>query len=89
MYPVYEMDSSVRTEIQELPTPPEFSTPARTCEFVAHLAELMGRMNQPPTDLLSHTCGSWEKSLPKPGEAAGRCLRGNLRHIRMMSQSMS
>ena len=36
---------SVRTEIEELPPLPEFSTAARISEFVAQLEELMGRMN--------------------------------------------
>ena len=45
MYPVYEAEFSVRTEIEELPSLPEFSTAARISEFVAHLQELIGRMN--------------------------------------------
>ena len=45
MYPVYETDLSVRTEIEELPPLPEFPTAARISEFVAQLEELMGRMN--------------------------------------------
>ena len=45
MYPVYETDLSVRTEIEELPPLPEFSTAACISEFVAQLEELMGRMN--------------------------------------------
>ena len=45
MYPVYETDLSVRTEIEELPLLPESPTAARIFEFVAHLEELMGRMN--------------------------------------------
>ena len=45
MYPVYETDLSVRTEIGELPPLPEFSTAAGISEFVAQLEELMGRMN--------------------------------------------
>ena len=45
MYPVYETDLSVRTEIEELPPLPEFSTAARISEFVAQLEELMGHMN--------------------------------------------
>ena len=45
MYPVYETDLSVRTEIEELPPLPEFPTAARISEFVANLEELMGRMN--------------------------------------------
>ena len=45
MYPVYETDLSVRTEIEELPQLPEFPTAARISEFVAQLEELMGRMN--------------------------------------------
>ena len=43
MYPVYETDLSVRTEIEELPPLPEFPTAARISEFVAQLEELMGR----------------------------------------------
>ena len=45
MYPVYEKDLSVRTEIERLPPLPEFPTAARISEFVAQLEELMGRMN--------------------------------------------
>ena len=45
MYPVYETDLSVRTEIEELPPLPEFPTAACISEFVAQLEELMGRMN--------------------------------------------
>ena len=45
MYPVYETNLGVRTEIQELPPLPEFPTAARISEFVAQLEELMGRMN--------------------------------------------
>ena len=45
MYPVYETDLSVRTEIEDLPPLPEFPTAARISEFVAQLEELMGRMN--------------------------------------------
>ena len=45
MYPVYETDMSVRTEIEELPPLPEFHTAARISEFVAQLEDLMGRMN--------------------------------------------
>ena len=45
MYPVYETDLSVRTEIEELPPLPEFPTGARISEFVPQLEELMGRMN--------------------------------------------
>ena len=45
MYPVYEMDLSVRTEIEELPPLPKFPTAARFSEFVAPFEELMGRMN--------------------------------------------
>ena len=48
MYPVYETDLSVRTEIEELPPLPEFPIAARTSEFVAQLEELMGRMNPSP-----------------------------------------
>ena len=45
MYPVYKTDLSVRTEIEELPSLPEFPSAARISEFVAQLKELMGRMN--------------------------------------------
>ena len=45
MYPVYETDLSVRTEIEELPPLPELPTAAGISEFVAQLKELMGRMN--------------------------------------------
>ena len=45
MYPDYETDLSVRTEIEELPPFHEFPTAARISEFVAQLRDLMGRMN--------------------------------------------
>ena len=45
MYPVYETDLSVRTEIEELPSLTEYPTAARISEFVAQLAELIGGMN--------------------------------------------
>ena len=45
MYPVYETDLSVGTEIEELPPLPGFSTAARISESVVQLEELMGRMN--------------------------------------------
>ena len=41
MHPVYEMDVSVRTEIEELPSLSKFHA------FVAQLEELMGRMTKP------------------------------------------
>ena len=44
MYPVYERDLSVRTEIEQLPPLPEFPTAARISEFVAQLKGIMGRM---------------------------------------------
>ena len=46
MYPVYETDLSVRTEIEEQPSLRKFPTAARIPVFVAQLKELMGRMNQ-------------------------------------------
>ena len=45
MYPLYETDLSVRTEIEELPSPLEFPTAARISEFVGRLEELLGGMN--------------------------------------------
>ena len=45
MYPVYETNQSVRTEIEELPPLAKFPTAAHISEFVAHFEELMGRMN--------------------------------------------
>ena len=45
MYPVYETDLSVRTEIEQLPPLPEFPTASRIFEFLAQLEALMGRMN--------------------------------------------
>ena len=45
MYPVYETNPSVRTEIEELPSLAEFPTAARISEVVAHLEELMWRIN--------------------------------------------
>ena len=54
MYPVYETDLSVRTDIEELPPLREFPTAARISQFVAQLEDLMGRMNPSsygPTEL--------------------------------------
>ena len=45
MYPIYETDLSVGTEIEELPSLPEFHTAARISDFLTQLEELMGRMN--------------------------------------------
>ena len=45
MYPVYETDLSVRTDIGEPPPLPKFPTAARISELVAQLGELVGRMN--------------------------------------------
>ena len=45
MYPVYETDLSCRTEIEELPTLPEFPTAARISALVAQLEELKECMN--------------------------------------------
>ena len=45
IYPVYETNRGVRTEIAELPSLLEFLTAARISESVAQLEELMGRMN--------------------------------------------
>ena len=42
MYSVYKTDLTVRTEIEELPSLPQFPTAARISEFVAQLEELMG-----------------------------------------------
>ena len=44
-YRVYETDLSVRTEIDELPSLPEFPTAAHISEFLAWLEELVGCMN--------------------------------------------
>ena len=56
MYPVNETDLSVGTIIEELPPLLEFPTAARISEFVAHLEELMGRMN-------TSSCGPTEPHL--------------------------
>ena len=45
MYPSYETDLSVRTEIEELSLVSEIPTAVRISEFVAELEELMERMN--------------------------------------------
>ena len=45
MYPVYETDLIVRTEIEELPPLPGFPTAAGISVFVAQLEELVWRMN--------------------------------------------
>ena len=43
--PVYETDLSVRTQIEELPMPPEFPSAARVSEYVCDLEYLFSRMN--------------------------------------------
>ena len=44
-FPVYETDLSVRTQIGELPMPPEFPSAARVSEYVCELEYLFSRMN--------------------------------------------
>ena len=66
LYPVYETDLSVCTEIEELPSLPEFPTAARISGFVAQLEDLVGCMK-----CMSHgptTPHLWlvGKVLPKP-----------------------
>ena len=54
MYPGYKTDFSVRTEIDELTSLPEFQSAARISEFVSQLEELMKPMNPTsygPTEL--------------------------------------
>ena len=45
MFAVYETDLSVRTQIEELPMLPEFSSAARISEYVCDLESLFSRMN--------------------------------------------
>ena len=45
MFPVYETDLSVRTQIEELPMLPEFPSAARVSEYVCDLEYLFSRMN--------------------------------------------
>ena len=45
MFPVYETDLSVRTQIEELPMLPEFPSAARISEYVCDLKYLFSRMN--------------------------------------------
>ena len=68
LYPVYETDLSVPTEIEELPPLPDFPTAARISEFVAQLEELMRRMN--PTSYWPTEPRLWlvEKIPPKTWE---------------------
>ena len=44
-FPVYDTDLSVRTQMEELPMPPEFPSAARVSEYVCHLEYLFSRMN--------------------------------------------
>ena len=44
-FPVYETDLSVRTQIEELPLLPEFSSAVRVSEYVCDLEYLLSRMN--------------------------------------------
>ena len=78
MYPVYETDVSVRTEIEELPSLSQFPLAASISEFVAQLEELMGRMNPTsygPTEPYLWLVG---KFLLRLGGTAGRRPRGKL-----------
>ena len=87
-YPVYETDLSVRTQIEELPSLPEFPTAARISESVAQMEELMGRMNPTfygPPEL---TYGSWGRLLPRPGMTALRPPRGKLGRTPTMTWSI-
>ena len=88
MYPVYETDLSVGTEIEALPSLPEFPTAPRISDFVAHLEELMGRMNPGPMGLLSLICGFWGRFLRGYGGTAERSQRGNLGRTLMMTGSI-
>ena len=45
MFPVYETDLSVRTQMEELPMLPEFASAARISEYVCDLEYLFSRMN--------------------------------------------
>ena len=45
MFPVYETDLSVRTQIEELPLLPEFPSAAQVSEYVCDLEYLFSRMN--------------------------------------------
>ena len=83
MYPVYETDLSVRTEIEELPPVLEFPTAARISEFVAQPEGVMGRMG-----LLSSICGLWGRFLPGHGRTAERRPRGNLGRTLTMTWSI-
>ena len=67
MYPVYETDRSVGTEIEELPPLPIFPTAARISEFVSLLEELMGLMNP-------SSCGPTEPHLWLVGKIPTRTL---------------
>ena len=57
VYLVYKTDLRVQTEIEQLPSLPEFPSPARISEFLAQLEELMGRMN--PTSYGPTEPDSW------------------------------
>ena len=45
MFPVYETDLSVRTQIEKLPMLPELPSAARVSEYVCNLEYLFSRMN--------------------------------------------
>ena len=83
MFRVYETELSVRTKMEELPTLSEFASAARISDFAVQLEKLTGRMNPRPMGLLSLTCGSCQKHLPKLGITAKRLPRRNLGHIAM------
>ena len=82
MYPVYETDLSVRTEIEEGPTLPEFPTAARISESVAQLGELMGRMNATSYGPTEPHFWVARKILPNTWE---NCLEMSERKARMHS----
>ena len=45
IFPVYEMDLSVRSKIEEIPMLPEFPSAARISEYVCDLEYMCPRMN--------------------------------------------
>ena len=65
MYPVYETDLSVGTEIEELPLLPEFPTTTRIPEFVAQFEELTGWMDPTSHGLIEPPLWLVGKILPK------------------------
>ena len=82
MYPVYETDLTVRTEIEELASLSEFPRAACISEVVAQLEELMGCMNPTSYGPTEHHLWLVGKNPPKTWE---NCMETSDRKARTHS----